>query len=227
MGEEDSVREQFREAWLQVVNEMVRFGPALVLLSAGFDAHDEDPLACCDLLEEDFAWATELVMEACRCIAVPPLPPVPVVSVLEGGYHLGALASSALAHVQALSRGADGGEVEDSEREVRQVENDGETEEEEEARMAILLQGLVLSEEGDDDMLRALTSLPSALVAQEAEDNEEGGSEAGCGEKTEATGFHDLFSDESAVQSAQVETSADAASINDVVIDAASDCADR
>ena len=39
---------------------MVLFKPELVIFCAGFDAHDEDPLASCELKEEDFAWATEI-----------------------------------------------------------------------------------------------------------------------------------------------------------------------
>ena len=44
---------------MQIVEEMVLFKPDLVIFCAGFDAHDEDPLASCELKEEDFAWATE------------------------------------------------------------------------------------------------------------------------------------------------------------------------
>ena len=44
---------------MQIVEEMVLFKPDLVIFCAGFDAHDEDPLASCELKEEDFVWATE------------------------------------------------------------------------------------------------------------------------------------------------------------------------
>jgi acetoin utilization deacetylase AcuC-like enzyme len=94
---------EFRVKWREIVREMVRFQPELVILSAGFDAHDEDPLADLQLLEDDFHWATELVMKACRKIN--PDAPVPVVSALEGGYDLEALASSVLVHAQALAAG--------------------------------------------------------------------------------------------------------------------------
>ena len=67
---------------MQIIEEMVRFRPELVIISAGFDAHEEDPLADCELLEEDFAWATEVVMEA--CVRIDPAAPPRCMSVLEG-----------------------------------------------------------------------------------------------------------------------------------------------
>lgn len=45
---------------MQIIEEMALFKPDLVIFCAGFDAHDEDPLASCELKEEDFAWATEI-----------------------------------------------------------------------------------------------------------------------------------------------------------------------
>jgi acetoin utilization deacetylase AcuC-like enzyme len=97
-----SVRE-FHTKWAQVIDEMTLFKPDLVIISAGFDAHDEDPLSDIELLEPDFAWATKIVMEA--CVKINPQSPVPVISILEGGYNLDALAASALAHVQVLAGG--------------------------------------------------------------------------------------------------------------------------
>ena len=47
---------------------MVLFRPDLVIFSAGFDAHDEDPLANCELTEEDFTWATEIGVCVCVCM---------------------------------------------------------------------------------------------------------------------------------------------------------------
>lgn len=44
---------------VEIIEEMVLFKPDLVVFCAGFDAHDEDPLASVELTEEDFAWATE------------------------------------------------------------------------------------------------------------------------------------------------------------------------
>jgi len=74
------------------------FGPDLVIISAGFDAHRRDPLAHQSLEETDYAWATRAVIEASRRTAKGR-----VVSSLEGGYDLEALGRSALAHVRALS----------------------------------------------------------------------------------------------------------------------------
>src|SRR5437763_705125 len=70
------------------------FQPELIVISAGFDAHMRDPLANLNLLEADFAWATQQLMEVAEGCANGR-----VVSVLEGGYDLEGLASSAAAHV--------------------------------------------------------------------------------------------------------------------------------
>ncbi len=76
------------------------FGPDLVIISAGFDAHHRDPLGSLRLTEEDFAWATLKLMEAADKHAEGR-----VVSVLEGGYDLQGLAASVGVHVQALMHG--------------------------------------------------------------------------------------------------------------------------
>jgi acetoin utilization deacetylase AcuC-like enzyme len=88
----------FREAMrARVLPALDAFGPDLVLVSAGFDAHRRDPLAHLRLLEPDFAWITEQIMQlAARHCGDR------IVSVLEGGYELGALARSVAAHVAAL-----------------------------------------------------------------------------------------------------------------------------
>ncbi len=73
------------------------FAPGLILISAGFDAHEDDPLAGMRLTAEDFGWGTEKICEvAAECCGGR------VVSTLEGGYDLDALADSATAHVRAL-----------------------------------------------------------------------------------------------------------------------------
>jgi acetoin utilization deacetylase AcuC-like enzyme len=81
----------------RVLPAIATFSPDLIVISAGFDAHWRDPLGNLNLKEEDFAWATEAVMEiaARRCRGR-------IVSVLEGGYDLTGLADSAAAHVAAL-----------------------------------------------------------------------------------------------------------------------------
>jgi acetoin utilization deacetylase AcuC-like enzyme len=79
------------------------FAPELVLVSAGFDAHRADPLAQLEWEEADFAWATERLCDVARDHAGGRL-----VSCLEGGYDLRALAASAAAHVDVLRRRTDG-----------------------------------------------------------------------------------------------------------------------
>lgn len=71
--------------------------PELLLISAGFDAHARDPLANLNLKEEDFAWATERLCEVADRVCGGRL-----VSTLEGGYDLTALAASTAAHVRVL-----------------------------------------------------------------------------------------------------------------------------
>lgn len=71
--------------------------PELVLISAGFDAHREDPLADILLEDEDFHWITSLAMDVAREHADHRL-----VSVLEGGYDLDALGRGVEAHIRAL-----------------------------------------------------------------------------------------------------------------------------
>ncbi|MBE9639047.1 histone deacetylase family protein [Salipiger mangrovisoli] len=73
------------------------FQPDLIILSAGFDAHADDPLAELRWVEEDFRWLTH---ELCRIAQGSARGRV--VSVLEGGYDLRALADSARVHVQEL-----------------------------------------------------------------------------------------------------------------------------
>lgn len=92
----------FRDAMRSVVLPMMRkFQPDMVLISAGFDAHAADPLAQMALTTEDFSWVTrELCALAADCCGGR------VVSTLEGGYDLGALAASSAAHVRALMAAA-------------------------------------------------------------------------------------------------------------------------
>jgi acetoin utilization deacetylase AcuC-like enzyme len=75
--------------------------PDLVIISAGFDAHQNDPLGSLQLTEEDFAWATLQLMEVAEthCDSR-------IVSVLEGGYDLQGLAASVAVHIQTLMHGS-------------------------------------------------------------------------------------------------------------------------
>jgi acetoin utilization deacetylase AcuC-like enzyme len=90
----------FRDAWLtEVIPALDRFAPGLVVISAGFDAHARDPLAQLRVREADFGWLTEQI-----CALADRHCGGKVVSTLEGGYDLDALALSAAAHVRALMR---------------------------------------------------------------------------------------------------------------------------
>jgi acetoin utilization deacetylase AcuC-like enzyme len=90
-------REAWRAAFQGLMDPLQEFRPDLVLVSAGFDAHAQDPLASQSLEAADYAWATRAILEAARSCCGGK-----VVSSLEGGYHLRALGQSAVAHVRAL-----------------------------------------------------------------------------------------------------------------------------
>lgn len=91
----------FRQAWAtNLLPAIEAFAPELIVISAGFDGHARDPLAQMRLTEADFSWLT---MELCSLAEH--LCAGRVVSLLEGGYDLEALASSAASHVRALLRG--------------------------------------------------------------------------------------------------------------------------
>jgi acetoin utilization deacetylase AcuC-like enzyme len=88
----------FRATWTDtILPELDRFAPGLLIVSAGFDAHKADPLAQLRLETSDFIWITQelLRIAATHCGGR-------IVSTLEGGYDLDALAASAAAHVRTL-----------------------------------------------------------------------------------------------------------------------------
>lgn len=91
----DAFRAMVEEIWLPRLRD---FRPQLLFISAGFDAHYEDDMASLGLVESDYAWVTERLMRvAAECCAGR------IVSMLEGGYALSALARSAAVHVKALA----------------------------------------------------------------------------------------------------------------------------
>jgi acetoin utilization deacetylase AcuC-like enzyme len=91
---------EFRAAWGEcILPNLESFAPELVIVSAGFDAHRRDPLAQLDVETEDFVWLTEQLLTIADRHAAGR-----VVSVLEGGYDLAALAESVATHVLALMR---------------------------------------------------------------------------------------------------------------------------
>ena len=90
--------DDFRAAFDQrILPALDDFAPDLLLVSAGFDAHVRDPLAQLRLVEADFAWVADRLLEAAAKHCGGRL-----VSTLEGGYDLDALASSTAIHVETL-----------------------------------------------------------------------------------------------------------------------------
>ena len=92
-------REAWRKAFGSMMTPLDAFGPDLIIVSAGFDAHVRDTIASQSLEAEDFAWATRAIVEVARrrCGGR-------VVSSLEGGYDLQGLGQSAVARVRALQQ---------------------------------------------------------------------------------------------------------------------------
>jgi acetoin utilization deacetylase AcuC-like enzyme len=89
---------EFRHAYsARILPALDTFRPAFILVSAGFDAHRRDPLAELMLVEDDYAWITDQLAQCAARHAEGRL-----VSSLEGGYDLEALAGSAAAHVRQL-----------------------------------------------------------------------------------------------------------------------------
>ncbi|MCX7086921.1 MAG: histone deacetylase family protein [Methylococcales bacterium] len=89
---------EFRKKYEQIIlPALLHFNPELLLLSAGFDAHKDDPLANIHLVEEDFRWITQALMDIAQRTCKGR-----IISVLEGGYDLNALAASVAIHVKTL-----------------------------------------------------------------------------------------------------------------------------
>ena len=80
-----------------ILPKLESFRPELLIISAGFDAHADDPLANLNLVEEDYAWITHKLCDVAEKYCNGRL-----VSSLEGGYNLEALAASVAAHVNVL-----------------------------------------------------------------------------------------------------------------------------
>jgi acetoin utilization deacetylase AcuC-like enzyme len=87
----------FRQAWEKLLAAMRDFSPDLLIVSAGFDAHERDPLAGLKVQTRDFDWLTrELIELANRCCGGR------LISALEGGYDFQALAECTASHVALL-----------------------------------------------------------------------------------------------------------------------------
>ena len=82
------------EDWMPALES---FQPQMIFISAGFDAHKDDPLAQLCFSQDDYVWFTEQIVEFSNRVC-----PGQIVSYLEGGYDLSATASSAIAHLDVL-----------------------------------------------------------------------------------------------------------------------------
>ena len=90
------VRELIESLWIP---RLEAHQPEMIFISAGFDAHREDDLGQMGLVEADYAWITNRIMDVARTHAQQR-----IVSCLEGGYNLSALSRSVEAHLRALAR---------------------------------------------------------------------------------------------------------------------------
>lgn len=92
----DKFRAAVAETWLPALE---KFEPQMIFISAGFDAHRDDPLAQLEFIEDDYLWFTEQIVALANrhCAGR-------IVSYLEGGYDLHANARSALVHLEALTQ---------------------------------------------------------------------------------------------------------------------------
>ena len=90
-----AVRQTIEQQWLPALE---RFAPQMIFISAGFDAHREDDLGQMGLVEDDYAWITRQLLAVAQRHAQGR-----VVSCLEGGYSLSALARSVAAHVRVMA----------------------------------------------------------------------------------------------------------------------------
>ncbi|GMU86414.1 MAG: acetoin utilization protein [Ignavibacteriales bacterium] len=80
----------------QIIPRITEFKPDCLFISAGFDAHEDDPLAQVSLTEEDYAEMTVMLKSCVKALGIP------VISMLEGGYNLTALANSVKRHLEHL-----------------------------------------------------------------------------------------------------------------------------
>ena len=89
------VRELIESIWIP---RLEQFKPEMIFISAGFDAHREDDMGQMGLVEQDYAWITSRIKDVARRHAKGR-----IVSCLEGGYSLSALARSVEAHIRVLA----------------------------------------------------------------------------------------------------------------------------
>ncbi len=87
-------RKEIERTWLK---EIENHKPDIIFVSAGFDAHEQDPLAEVNLQDDDYKWITELIVSYANTYSQGR-----VISTMEGGYNLESLARGAAEHVKAL-----------------------------------------------------------------------------------------------------------------------------
>ena len=92
-----TVSEEFFNSYMKVYEKLNEFSPQFILLSAGFDAHKNDPLANVNLESKDYYILTKEIMKIAKKVC-----DNKIVSILEGGYNLSAIQESAKYHVEAL-----------------------------------------------------------------------------------------------------------------------------
>ncbi|UJW85327.1 histone deacetylase family protein [Devosia sp. SL43] len=96
--------ERMRDAYVtRIIPALLDFSPDLILISAGFDAHERDPLAQLNWQSDDYGWLTGKLMDAAERTCGNR-----IVSLLEGGYDLKGLAGGVSHHVAMLMDGATG-----------------------------------------------------------------------------------------------------------------------
>ena len=95
MTDGEGFREAVEKVWIPALD---RFKPELVFVSAGFDAHREDPLAYLNLEDEDYRWVTEQLVAVAKRHAKGR-----IVSTLEGGYNTVALGRCVVEHLEVLT----------------------------------------------------------------------------------------------------------------------------
>ena len=90
----------FRRAWeREIIPALEAFAPDIIVISAGFDAHADDPLAQLNVRTHDYAWVTDAIMDTAERVCHGR-----IVSSLEGGYDLAALGECVSTHVATLMR---------------------------------------------------------------------------------------------------------------------------
>ena len=92
---------EFKQAINAIIDRLDQFKPEMIMISAGFDAHFDDPLSSLRLEPEDFGWVTETICQLAQAHSNGR-----IVSSLEGGYSITGLTTSVVEHLNALEGAA-------------------------------------------------------------------------------------------------------------------------